>query len=343
MYKLLFSAVLSKFDPEFAHSLAFLVIRLLPTLGFGRLVRRFTRPDPRLAVSTLGLQFDSPFGMAAGFDKGGGVVQGLWQLGLGHVEVGTVTAIPQPGNPKPRLYRLIPDRALVNRMGFNNHGAAELATRIERIRKRKNRPMIGANIGKSRVTELADATEDYLVSTRLLAPVSDFLAVNVSSPNTPGLRGLQELEFLGPLLTAVKAESGQTPVLVKISPDLTDDQVVKIAALSMECGIAGIIATNTTLAREGLTTDPAVVERAGIGGLSGPPLAARSIELLRVLRAAVPQDFCIISVGGVESAADVRDRLDAGATLVQGYTGFIYLGPLWGYQINKGLQRLLDT
>jgi dihydroorotate dehydrogenase len=343
MYRLLFSAVLSKLDPEFAHTLAFVVIRLLPTLGFGRLVRRFTRPDPRLAVSTLGLRFDSPFGMAAGFDKDGKAVRGLWQLGMGHIEVGTVTAVAQPGNPKPRLFRLIPDRAVINRMGFNNHGAAALAPRLRSVRARANRPMVGANIGKSRVTELAAATEDYLISTRLLAPVSDYLAVNVSSPNTPGLRGLQELDVLRPLLVAVKGAAGETPVLVKIAPDLTDEQAVKIAELAIACGLSGIIATNTTLERSGLTTASEVVDAAGAGGLSGAPLANRSRELLRVLRAAVPSDFCIISVGGVESADDVRGRLDAGATLVQGYTAFLYRGPLWAFDINRGLARQLDS
>jgi dihydroorotate dehydrogenase len=343
MYRLLFSAVLSKLDPEFAHSLAFLVIRLLPALGFGSLVRRFTRPDPRLAVAALGLKFDSPFGMAAGFDKDGKAVRGLWQLGMGHIEVGTVTAIAQPGNPKPRLFRLIPDRAVINRMGFNNHGAAALAPRLRSVRTRTRRPIVGANIGKSRVTELEAATEDYLISARLLAPVSDYLAVNVSSPNTPGLRGLQELDVLRPLLTSVKDAAGETPVLVKIAPDLTDDQAVKIAELAIDCGLSGIIATNTTLERSGLVTASEVVDAAGAGGLSGAPLAGRSLELLRVLRAAVPSDFCIISVGGVETAEDVRARLTAGATLVQGYTAFLYRGPLWANSINRGLARQLAS
>ena len=337
MYRLFFSLVLSKLDPEFAHTLAFLVIRYLP---FGPVVRRFTRPAPSLAVHTLGLEFDSPFGIAAGFDKYGSGIRGLGQLGFGHVEVGTVTAVAQPGNPKPRLFRLIPDRAVVNRMGFNNHGAAALQPKLATAAGKKGRPVIGANIGKSRVVEVDDAIDDYLVSTRLLAPYADYLAVNVSSPNTPGLRGLQELEKLGPLLTAVREAAGDKPVLVKIAPDLTDDQAVAIARLAVKLGLAGLIATNTTLSRDGLLTDAPTVEAAGAGGLSGAPLAARSLELLQVIRSAVPPAFCLVSVGGVETAADVQERLDAGATLVQGYTAFLYRGPFWAAGINRGLARL---
>ncbi|MGJ4843959.1 quinone-dependent dihydroorotate dehydrogenase [Leifsonia sp. Le1] len=340
MYRTLFSLVLSKLDPERAHHLAFLVIRALPVLGLGRLVRRFTAPDPSLAVEALGLRFDSPFGVAAGFDKNGEAVIGLGQLGFGHVEVGTITAIAQPGNDKPRLFRLIPDRAVINRMGFNNQGAAVAANRLLGVVRTRRRPVLGVNIGKSRVVAVEDATADYLTSARALSPVADYLVVNVSSPNTPGLRGLQELELLSPLLAAVKEVAGEKPLLVKIAPDLTDEQVVKIAGLVVDLGLAGIIATNTTISREGLLTDPAVVEAAGAGGLSGAPLADRSLEVLRLIRANVPADLCVISVGGVESAADVQARLDAGATLVQGYTAFLYLGPLWARQINRGLLRL---
>jgi dihydroorotate dehydrogenase len=341
MYRTLFSLVLSKLDPERAHHLAFLVIKALPLLGVGRLVRRFTRPDPSLAVDALGLRFDSPFGVAAGFDKDGEGVIGLGQLGFGHVEVGTLTARAQPGNEKPRLFRLIPDRAVINRMGFNNHGAATAAERLGKVAAKRHRPVLGVNIGKSRVVAVEDATADYLESARALAPVADYLVVNVSSPNTPGLRGLQELELLAPLLGAVKEVAGSVPLLVKIAPDLTDDQVLKIAELVVELGLAGIIATNTTISREGLRTDPAVVERAGAGGLSGAPLAERSLEVLRLIRAQVPAEVCVISVGGVETAADVQRRLDAGATLVQGYTAFLYLGPLWARQINRDLVRSL--
>ncbi len=337
MYRLLFRFVLSRLDPEFAHHLAFLAIRMLPAIGLGALVRRATRPDPRLAVHALGVDFPSPFGVAAGFDKDARGIRGLGQLGFGHVEVGTITARAQPGNPRPRLFRLIPDRAVINRMGFNNQGAAAAVRRLEREARRGIRPIIGVNIGKSRVVEVEDAISDYLESTRLLAPHADYLVVNVSSPNTPGLRGLQELDKLAPLLEAVRAEAGGAPVLVKIAPDLSDGAALRIAALVVRLQLAGIVATNTTLSREGLVSDPGVVEAAGAGGLSGPPLAARSLELLRLLRGAVPAELCIISVGGVETAAEVRARLDAGATLVQGYTAFVYRGPLWARRINRGL------
>jgi len=342
MYRLLFRLVLSRLDPEFAHHLAFLVIRMLPALGIGALVRRATRPDPGLAVETLGLTFPSPFGVAAGFDKDARGIRGLGQLGFGHVEVGTITARAQPGNPKPRLFRLIPDRAVINRMGFNNHGAAAAVPRLAREARRAIRPIIGVNIGKSRVVEVDAAIPDYLESASLLAPHADYLAVNVSSPNTPGLRGLQELDKLRPLLKAVRdaaAESkpGGVPVLVKIAPDLSDDEVRKIAELVVTLKLDGIIATNTTLSREGLSTDPAVVEAAGAGGLSGPPVAARAVEVLRVVRAVLPPELCLISVGGVESGADVVARLAAGATLVQGYTAFLYRGPLWARAINREL------
>jgi dihydroorotate dehydrogenase len=339
MYRTLFSLVLSKLDPERAHHLAFLVIKVLPVLGIGRLVRRFTRPDPSLAVDALGLRFDSPFGVAAGFDKDGEAVIGLGQLGFGHVEVGTITAQAQPGNEKPRLFRLIPDRAVINRMGFNNQGAAAASERLGKTAAKRNRPVLGVNIGKSRVVAVEDATADYLASARALAAVADYLVVNVSSPNTPGLRGLQELELLAPLLTAVQEAAGEVPLLVKIAPDLTDDQVQRIAELVVDLGLAGIIATNTTISRSGLRSDPAVVEAAGAGGLSGAPLAERSLEVLRLIRAHVPAELCVISVGGVETAADVQRRLEAGATLVQGYTAFLYLGPLWARQINRGLVR----
>ncbi len=337
MYRLLFRLVLSRLDPEHAHHLAFDVIRLLPRIGVGALIARATRPHPSLAVSALGLVFPSPFGLAAGFDKDGKAIRGLGQLGFGHVEVGTITAIAQPGNERPRLFRLIPDRAVVNRMGFNNAGAADAAPRLRRERARRVRPVIGVNIGKSRVVDVDAATPDYLAGTVLLAPAADYLAVNVSSPNTPGLRGLQELEKLAPLLGAVRDAAAPTPVLVKIAPDLTDHQLQKIASLAHSLGLAGIIATNTTVSRDGLSTDPAVVEAAGAGGLSGAPLAARSLEALRVIRSVVPADFCVISVGGVETANDVRERLAAGATLVQGYTAFLYRGPFWAAGINRGL------
>ncbi len=340
MYRLLFSLVFSRMDPEDAHHVAFRVIRMLPTLGFGRLVEVFTRPDPSLAVEALGLRFPSPFGLAAGFDKDALAVQGLGQLGFGHVEVGTITAVAQPGNERPRLFRLIDDRALVNRMGFNNGGADAAVGRLSRLARRRHRPVLGVNIGKSRVTAVEDAVGDYERSARVLAPYADYLVVNVSSPNTPGLRGLQELDALAPLLEAVRAVAGATPLLVKIAPDLADEEVVRICELVTRLGLDGIIATNTTISREGLRAPASAVERIGAGGLSGAPLAARSLEVLRLVRANVPAGLCVISVGGVETAADVQERLDAGATLVQGYSAFIYRGPGWARQVNRGLARI---
>ncbi|MBO0984048.1 quinone-dependent dihydroorotate dehydrogenase [Rathayibacter sp. SD072] len=333
MYPVLFRTVLRRLDPERAHHLAFPVIRALGIVA--PVVRRFTLPKEDRSVETLGLRFATPFGVAAGFDKDATAVLGLGALGFGHVEVGTLTARPQPGNDRPRLFRLVADRALINRMGFNNSGARAAAGRLARLRGVGGRPVIGVNIGKSRVVSVDDAVEDYLVSARMLAPLADYLVVNVSSPNTPGLRGLQEIDKLEPLLGAVKDAADATPLLVKIAPDLSDDEVVRVAELAVRLGLDGIIATNTTLSRDGLETTASVVDAAGAGGLSGAPLAARSLAVLRVIRGVVPESFCVISVGGVETAADVRERLAAGATLVQGYTAFIYEGPLWARAINR--------
>jgi dihydroorotate dehydrogenase len=337
VYEFFFRTVLRRIDPERAHHLAVVVIRAIPALGLTRLVRRFTRSDPTLAVDALGLHFESPFGMAAGFDKDARSIRGLWALGFDHVEIGTVTAIAQDGNPKPRLFRLVDDRAVINRMGFNNGGAAAAAERVARERRRPQRPVIGANIGKSRVVAVEDAVADYRESARLLAPVADYLAVNVSSPNTPGLRGLQDEALLRPLLQAVLDEAGQTPVLVKIAPDLDDSAIEAVCQLAVELGLAGIIATNTTISRDGLVTDATAVDAAGAGGLSGAPLRARSLEVLRRVRASVPDNFCVIAVGGIDTADDAAERLAAGATLVQGYTAFLYRGPLWARQITRGL------
>ncbi|WP_047524058.1 quinone-dependent dihydroorotate dehydrogenase [Microbacterium sp. ZOR0019] len=337
MYPLLFRAVLSRFDPEFTHHAGMAVIRVLGVPPFSWATRALTAPDPSLRVDALGLSFPSPFGIAAGFDKNAVGVRGLAALGFGHVEIGTVTAIPQEGNPKPRLFRLLADRAVVNRMGFNNDGADAVARRLARLRRGAPDMVIGVNIGKSRIVDVEDATADYVASATRLAPLADYLAVNVSSPNTPGLRGLQAVETLAPLLRAVKEASGSTPLLVKIAPDLPDDEITAIAELAVAEGLAGIIAHNTTISRDGLLTDAASIEAAGAGGLSGAPLKKRSLEVLRIVRDAVPAEFCVIAVGGVETPADVQERLQAGATLVQGYTGFLYRGPFWGREINRGL------
>ena len=341
-YAVVFRSVFANMDPERAHHVAFAVIKVLPHVPFvGRVVERYSRPSALDGVTTMGIHFPSRFGLAAGFDKDARGIAGLGVLGFGHVEVGTITAKAQPGNERPRLFRLIADRALINRMGFNNHGAAAAARRLERARRNPGRPVIGVNIGKSRVVDVADAIDDYLESTRRLAPFADYLAVNVSSPNTPGLRGLQELDQLRPLLSAVHDAAGRVPVLVKIAPDLDDEQIDAIAGLAVELGLSGVIANNTTISRSGLTTPSSEVEAMGTGGLSGAPVAARSLEVLRRVRVAVPSDFCVIAVGGVTSEQDVQDRIDAGATLVQGYTAFLYEGPTWATRINRLRRRRL--
>jgi dihydroorotate dehydrogenase len=337
MYSFIFRTVFSRMDAETAHHLVMPVVRVLGVRPLAWIARAVTRPDESLRTRALGLVFESPFGVAAGFDKNAVAVRGLHALGFGHIEIGTVTAVPQGGNPRPRLFRLLADRALINRMGFNNEGAAVAARRLERLRKRRVRPVIGVNIGKSRVVDVGQATADYVASTRLVAPVADYLVVNVSSPNTPGLRGLQAVETLRPLLEAVHSAAGATPLLVKIAPDLPDDEVEAIARMAVDIGLAGLVATNTTISRAGLLTDSGEVEAMGAGGVSGAPLRTRALEVLRIVRAAVPAGFCVIAAGGVETATDVRERLEAGADLVQGYTGFIYRGPLWARQINRGL------
>lgn len=340
MYPFIFRTVFSRMAPETAHHLVIPVIRLLGVPPFSIAARALTRPDPSLRTEALGLVFDSPFGVAAGFDKDAVMVRGLGALGFGHVEIGTVTAVPQDGNPRPRLFRLIEDRALINRMGFNNRGAAAAASRLRRLRRGARHAVVGANIGKSRVVDVDAATADYVESTRLVAPEADYLVVNVSSPNTPGLRGLQAVETLRPLLEAVRDAAGATPLLVKIAPDLEDDEVTAIAAMAVDAGLSGLIATNTTISRADLLTDDARLGSIGPGGLSGAPLRRRALEVLRLVRSAVPDDFCVVAAGGVETAADVQERLEAGADLVQGYTAFIYRGPLWARQINRGLVQL---
>jgi len=311
------------------------VIRMLGSTGLSALLR----VKPNHPVQALGLHFDSPFGLAAGFDKNAVAIKALGDLGFSHVEVGTVTAIAQSGNEKPRLFRLIPDRALINRMGFNNVGALAVAKNIEAARKRygSDLPVIGINIGKSRVVEVQDAADDYRTSARILAPLADYIAVNVSSPNTPGLRSLQSVEALEPILKAVLAEALGKPVLVKIAPDLIDEDIVAVAKLTKKLKLAGVIATNTTISRLGLRTKAGEVESKGAGGLSGAPLKQRSLQVLDLLHNNLPSETTLISVGGVETAAEVKERLARGATLVQGYSGFVYEGPLWARRIKKQL------
>ena len=318
---------------ERIHTWVFLALRAVTAVPPSRkLLRRLLAPrDPALAVTVFGVRFAGPLGLAAGFDKDGTGLPAWGALGFGFAEVGTVTAHPQPGNPQPRLFRLPDDRALLNRMGFNNHGAGELALRL--ARRHPDVP-IGVNIGKTRLTPPERAADDYRASARLVGPLADFVVVNVSSPNTPGLRDLQAVESLRPILTAVRAETS-TPVLVKIAPDLSDAEIDAIADLAVELGLAGIVATNTTVARDGLTT-PGAAEL-GPGGVSGAPLARRSLQVLRRLYGRVGDRLVLVSVGGIETADDAWERITAGASLLQGYTGFIYGGGLWPKHIHDGL------
>lgn len=351
IYPTFFRIVFSGMDAERAHRVGFALIRAVDLTPLGWALRRFCAPDPRLATTAFGVDFPSPFGLAAGFDKAGTGVLALTALGFGHIEIGTITGQAQPGNPTPRLFRLVEDRAVINRMGFNNDGAAAVAPRLLSARRRlarrygsRPRPIAGANIGKTKKVDLGDAVADYLVSARHLAPAADYLVVNVSSPNTPGLRLLQSVDSLRPLLEAVRraandAAGRHVPLLVKIAPDLTDQDLDEVGALALDLGLDGIVATNTTITRENLSTNPADVIAKGVGGLSGAPLRARSLEVLKRLRASVGDRIALVSVGGVETPGDVLERLEAGATLVQGYTGFLYEGPLWAAHINRGLLR----
>lgn len=339
LYKIIFNLVFAKMDAEKAHHLVMFAIKLAGNVGLTKLAK--LKPTGKGSVQAFGLHFDSPFGLAAGFDKNAVAIKALGELGFAHIEIGTVTAIAQDGNEKPRLFRLIPDRALINRMGFNNQGASVIAQRLEALRDRygDKLPVIGVNIGKSKVVDVADAPEDYRKSARLLAPHADYIAVNVSSPNTPGLRTLQAVEALEPILQAVLEEAKGVPVLVKIAPDLANEDIAAVADLALDLGLAGVIATNTTISRDKLQSSTQKVQAAGAGGLSGAPLKQRSLEVLRLLHARMYGRAAIISVGGIETAAEARERLNNGATLVQGYTGWIYSGPLWARKINKELSR----
>lgn len=323
--------------PERIHGLVFAGLRAATTpVPLRRnLSRRLAPHDPVLASTVFGVRFPGPLGLAAGFDKDGLGVHTWGALGFGYAELGTVTAQAQPGNPPPRMFRLPADRALLNRMGFNNHGSAALARRLTGS---SSDVPIGVNIGKTKVTEPQDAPADYAESARLLGSLASYLVVNVSSPNTPGLRDLQSVESLRPILSAVLAETS-APVLVKIAPDLADPDIDDIADLAVELGLAGIVATNTTISRDGLKT-PGVSEL-GAGGVSGPPVARRALEVLRRLYARVGDKLVLISVGGIETPDDAWERITAGASLLQGYTGFVYGGGLWARAINDGVAARL--
>ena len=351
MYRVIYAVLLRRVPPEAAHRAAFWLIRAAAEVpGLAWALRRALGPrDPSLRVRALGLDFPGPLGLAAGFDKDGEGIIGLAALGFSFIEVGTVTALPQPGNPRPRMFRFTDERALVNRMGFNNQGAAALSGRLRALRARPGfKPVIGVNIGKTKIVPEDAAVADYVTSARLVADVADYVVVNVSSPNTPGLRDLQAADKLRPILSGVRAALDEAsprrrvPLLVKIAPDLADPDVDAVADLALDLGLDGIIATNTTISRDGLQ-DSAAVADAGPGGLSGAPLKQRSLEVLSRLHDRCGKRLTLIAAGGITTPADAEARLAAGATLLQAYTAFIYEGPLWPSQVQRGLAARLRS
>ncbi|GIV39320.1 MAG: dihydroorotate dehydrogenase (quinone) [Thermonema sp.] len=326
---------------EQAHLFTFSCLRVLMRLPFVKALckRLFVVEDPRLEREYWGIRFRNPIGLAAGFDKNALLIDAWECFGFGFVEIGTVTPRPQAGNPRPRLFRLIQDRAIINRMGFNNDGVDAI---VERLKKRKSNIVIGGNIGKNKTTPNERAVEDYVICFEKLFEYVDYFVVNVSSPNTPNLRALQEKEPLKQLLEELQrrnmAKPQPKPILLKIAPDLSEEQLKDVIEIVKHTGIAGIIATNTTIGRDGLRTPPEKVAAIGAGGLSGAPLRARSEEILQLLRKYAGDDFPIVSVGGLMTPGDVCRRLSAGADLVQLYTGFVYAGPTL---VKRSLEQLL--
>ena len=300
----------------------------------------FKVKDARLEREVFGLKFDNPVGIAAGFDKDANLFDELASFGFGFVEIGTVTPLPQEGNPKPRLFRVKDDSGLINRMGFNNQG---IEAAVARLRRRKTNIIIGGNIGKNKVTPNDEAVNDYEICFEKLFPYVDYFVVNVSSPNTPGLRDLQEKAHLTALLNRLQelnnAKESRKPILLKIAPDLTNEQFDDIIEIVADTKIDGVVATNTTIDRSGLKTDKIKVEAIGNGGLSGKPVRVRSTELIKYLADKSNRAFPIIGVGGIHSAEDALEKLDAGATLVQVYTGFIYEGSALVKRINKAILK----
>ena len=338
MYGFLYRHLIVHVDSERAHHLSVAAFRYAwPILRAARILRLLPSPRPSAAVETMGIRFAAPMGLAAGMDKNSVAVRGMVATGFSFVEVGTVTAQAQPGNPSPRAWRELDLRALRNQMGFNNEGADAVARRLRRLRGTRlgRAAVIGVNIGKTKVTEAQDAPADYAFSARTLSPYADFLVVNVSSPNTPGLRDLQATAALRPILEATRAAAdeataalggGRVPLLVKIAPDLDDADVDAVADLALELALDGIVATNTTIKHD-----------RGAGGLSGPPLLPRALDVVARLRARVGPEMCIMGVGGISSVEDARAMLAAGATVLQAYTGFVYGGPAWPARVNRAL------
>jgi dihydroorotate dehydrogenase len=340
-YSALLRPILFLLPPEAAHRAGAVAMRTMAFTGPLRAAvrRRSVLADPVLRTEALGAVLPSPIGLAAGFDKDAHLFPAALALGFGFVEVGTVTAHAQPGNEPPRLVRLPADRALLNRFGFNNAGAAAAARRL--ARRRAADGVVGANVGKSKVAELDAAAEDYRASTAAVAPVSDFLVVNVSSPNTVGLRSLQDPAALRPILRAVTQASEGRPILLKVAPDLTDDELDALVDLALELGLAGMVATNTTIDRAALTHDRARADAAFPGGgISGAPLKGRSLAVLRRLRARAGDRLLLVAAGGVETGEDAWERILAGATLVEVYTAFVYGGPAFPRRVAAELAQI---
>ncbi|TXK74365.1 quinone-dependent dihydroorotate dehydrogenase [Mesonia sp. HuA40] len=341
MYTSLIRPLLFKFDPEKVHHFTFKTLKFAFKIpGVEPLIRkRFAVNDISLEREVFGLKFKNPVGLAAGFDKDAQLFNELGSLGFGFVEIGTLTPKPQEGNPKKRLFRLKEDDAIINRMGFNNQG---LASAVERLKKNKKQVIIGGNIGKNKITPNDQALLDYQKGFEQLFDFVDYFVVNVSSPNTPDLRALQDKEPLKKILFALQEQNKQKPkpkpILLKIAPDLSDEQLLDIIEIVQETNIGGVIATNTTISREGLQSE----NRKEQGGLSGKPLKSRSTEVIRFLSQNSKQSFPIIGVGGIHSANDALEKLEAGASLVQLYTGFIYEGPRLIKEINQKLSAKIN-
>lgn len=341
MYKLVIRPLLFLLDAETAHYFSFSTIRLLSRLGFSSIFRKlFKTDDPRLEREVFGLKFKNPVGLAAGFDKDAKLYNELSDFGFGFIEIGTLTPKPQAGNPKKRLFRLLDDTAIINRMGFNNEGVFDAVERL----KKEQRVLIGGNIGKNKVTPNKEAVKDYLICFDALFEYVDYFVVNVSSPNTPGLRELQDKKPLTDILKKLKRENAklaekyddkEKPILLKIAPDLTNNQLLDIISIVKSSKINGVIATNTTIERKGLRSHLTLAEEKG--GLSGKPLNKRSTEVIRFLSEESKHSFPIIGVGGIHSSEDALEKLEAGASLVQLYTGFIYEGPSLIKRINKAI------
>jgi dihydroorotate dehydrogenase len=341
MYRFLIRPLFFLFDAEQIHHFVFRLLSLLGKLGFRPLFRLlFQYKHPKLQRNLFGLTFPNPVGLAAGFDKDAKLVDELSCLGFGFIEIGTLTPKSQPGNDKPRLFRLPQDKALINRMGFNNEG---VDAAVNKLKKRNSRVIVGGNIGKNKNTPNDTALQDYVSAVEALHPYVDYFVVNVSSPNTPGLRDLQEKEPLRKLLSDVRALSYSKPkpkpVLLKIAPDLTATQLDDVVEILKETNTDGVIATNTTISREGLVTSAEQLAKIGNGGVSGKPVSNRSTEVIRYLREKLGKQYPIIGVGGIMTEEDALEKIKAGADLIQIYTGFIYEGPGFVKRVNKRLVR----